>query len=56
MILAHNHPSGDPEPSRPDIETTKVIAEAGAVLKIVVHDHMIVGRQEVRSLRAMGLL
>jgi DNA repair protein RadC len=54
--VAHNHPSGDPEPSRPDIETIKAIAEAGAVLKILVHDHMIVGRAEVRSLRAMGLL
>lgn len=56
LILAHNHPSGDPQPSRPDIEMTKTIMTAGAALQIRVHDHMIVGREEVVSLKAMGLI
>lgn len=56
LILVHNHPSGDPEPSRADIHITHQIAEAGRLLSITVHDHVIVGRGAHVSLRAKGLL
>lgn len=56
LILVHNHPSGNPEPSRSDIQVTHRIAEAGRLLGITVHDHVIVGREGQVSLRAKGLL
>lgn len=56
MILVHNHPSGNPEPSRADIDITRRIAEAGRLLGIVVHDHVIVGREGHVSLKAKGLI
>lgn len=56
LILAHNHPSGAPEPSRADIQITQRIAEAGRLLGIAVHDHVIVGRSGHVSLRAKGLI
>lgn len=56
IILVHNHPSGDPSPSRQDIALTRDIAEAGKKLGIAVHDHIIIGAQGHASLRAMGLL
>jgi len=56
IILVHNHPSGSPEPSRADIQITNRIAEAGRLLGIVVHDHVIVGRHGHTSLRAKGLV
>ena len=56
IILLHNHPSGDPTPSRPDIEMTKQIVEAGRALKISVHDHLVVGREGVASFKALGLM
>jgi DNA repair protein RadC len=56
LILVHNHPSGSPEPSRADIQITNRIAEAGRLLGIVVHDHVIVGRHGHTSLRAKGLV
>ena len=56
LILVHNHPSGDPEPSRADIQITSRIAEAGRLLNITVHDHVIVGRGSHVSLRAKGLI
>ncbi|MGB3738605.1 MAG: DNA repair protein RadC [Pontixanthobacter sp.] len=56
LILVHNHPSGNPEPSRADIQITNRIAEAGRLLGITVHDHVIVGRQGHVSLRAKGLI
>lgn len=56
LILVHNHPSGNPEPSRADIQITNRIAEAGRLLGIVVHDHVIIGRQGHVSLRAKGLI
>ncbi len=56
LILVHNHPSGDPTPSRADIEMTREIVTAAAPLGIAVHDHVIVGRGEPASLRAMGLM
>ncbi|AJP71051.1 RadC family protein [Sphingomonas hengshuiensis] len=56
LILVHNHPSGDPSPSRADIEITRSIAEAGKRLGIVVHDHVIIGAQGHSSLRGQGLI
>ncbi len=56
LIVVHNHPSGSPEPSRADIDITNRIAEAGRLLGIVVHDHIIVGRNGHVSLRAKGLI
>jgi DNA repair protein RadC len=56
IILVHNHPSGDPQPSRADIALTRDIAEAGKRLGIAVHDHVIIGAAGHSSMRAMGLL
>ncbi|NJC08501.1 RadC family protein [Polymorphobacter fuscus] len=56
MVLVHNHPSGDPQPSRDDIVMTKAIIEAGRHLALVVHDHVIVGRGGHVSMRAQGLI
>lgn len=56
VILVHNHPSGDPNPSRADIDITREIAKALAVLDIAVHDHLVVGRQGVASFRSLNLL
>lgn len=56
LILVHNHPSGQAEPSRADIDITNRIAEAGRLLGIVVHDHVIIGRQGHVSLKAKGLI
>ncbi|MGX7895619.1 RadC family protein [Tsuneonella sp. HG222] len=56
LILVHNHPSGNPEPSRADIQITQRIAEAGRLLGIVVHDHVIVGREGHVSLKSKGLI
>lgn len=52
----HNHPGGDPSPSRADIDLTRRIAEAAKKLGIAVHDHLIIGRQGHVSLRAQGLI
>jgi len=56
LIMVHNHPSGDPTPSRQDIRLTREIVEAGRHMKITVHDHVIVGAQGRSSLRALGLM
>jgi DNA repair protein RadC len=56
LILVHNHPSGNPEPSRADIQLTQRVAEAGRHLGIVVHDHVIIGREGHVSLRSKGLV
>ena len=56
VILVHNHPSGDPSPSRDDIVMTKAIAEAGRHLGLTVHDHVIIGRTGHTSMRALGLI
>lgn len=56
IILVHNHPSGDPTPSRADIEMTKHIVDAARPLGITVHDHVIVGRQGHASLKALRLM
>ena len=49
VILVHNHPSGDPTPSQADIDMTRQIIDAGKLLKIEVHDHLIVGRQGIKG-------
>ena len=56
LILVHNHPSGDPTPSRADIDMTARIEAAAQTLDIVVHDHIVVGRSRELSFRAEGLL
>ena len=56
LIVVHNHPSGDPKPSRQDIAVTREIAEAGRKLGVVLHDHLIVGAGRHVSLRAEGLI
>ena len=56
IILVHNHPSGDPAPSRADITLTRDIADAGKKLGIAVHDHVIIGANGHSSMRAMGLI
>jgi DNA repair protein RadC len=56
LVLAHNHPSGDPAPSRADIEMTQQVVAAAKALQIAVHDHLIIGAQQVVSLRAQGLM
>lgn len=56
IILVHNHPSGDPTPSRADIDMTRLIVEAGRPLGVQVHDHVIVGRDGCASFRALRLI
>jgi DNA repair protein RadC len=56
IILVHNHPSGDTTPSRDDIKMTAEIVRAAGALGIAVHDHVIIGRGEPASLKALGLM
>ena len=56
IILVHNHPSGDPTPSRADIDMTKQIIDAARPLGVSVHDHVIVGRHGHASLKALRLI
>jgi DNA repair protein RadC len=56
LILVHNHPSGDPTPSREDIEMTQEVKRAAAALSIALHDHVIVGNGRWLSFRQEGLL
>ena len=56
IVLVHNHPSGDPTPSRADVEMTKQIVAAAKPLGVVVDDHIIVGRQGHASFRGLGLI
>ncbi|HVY90027.1 MAG TPA: DNA repair protein RadC [Hyphomonadaceae bacterium] len=56
IILVHNHPSGDPTPSRADIDLTRDIEKALAALEIKVHDHLVVGARETVSMKAKGLI
>lgn len=53
IIMVHNHPSGDPSPSRADIEMTKQVVAALAAVGISVHDHVIVGKNAIVGLRAL---
>jgi len=56
VILVHNHPSGDPTPSRADIDLTRDIEKALAPLEIRLHDHLVVGASETVSMKAKGLI
>ena len=56
IILVHNHPSGDPSPSRADIALTRDIIDAGKRLSLSVHDHVIVSSTGHSSMRALGLI
>ncbi|MEQ8320124.1 MAG: DNA repair protein RadC [Rhodospirillales bacterium] len=56
IIMLHNHPSGDPEPSRGDIEMTREIKETAERLGILLHDHIIITKTGHRSFKSMGLL
>ncbi|MCK5908881.1 MAG: DNA repair protein RadC, partial [Caulobacter sp.] len=56
LILLHNHPSGDPSPSSADVDMTRQIVAAAGALRIAVHDHLVVARDGVASLRALGLM
>ncbi len=56
IVLVHNHPSGDPTPSRADIEMTKTIIETAKPLGISVHDHIIIGREGHASLKNLQLM
>ncbi len=56
VILVHNHPSGDPAPSRADIDITKDIAKALGAIGVVVHDHLVIGRAGHASFKSLGLL
>jgi DNA repair protein RadC len=56
VILVHNHPSGDPSPSKADIAMTREVADAGHRLDIAVHDHVIIGRSGHASFKSLGLL
>lgn len=56
IILGHNHPSGDPDPSPEDLAITKRLVEAGRLLGIEVHDHLIFSRRTFVSLRERGTL
>ncbi len=56
IICLHNHPSGNPEPSREDIRVTRQLVEAGRIMGISVHDHLIIAGREYTSLAERGLL
>ncbi|MFO1458222.1 MAG: JAB domain-containing protein [Verrucomicrobiota bacterium] len=56
VIVAHNHPSGDPTPSDADIRTTKDLVRAGQLLKVELLDHVVMGTSSHNSLKEMGLL
>ena len=56
LILVHNHPSGDPTPSRDDVEMTRLIEQAAKTLSVTVHDHVIVGNGRWFSFRQQGML
>ena len=56
IILVHNHPSGDPTPSRADISMTREVVMAAKTLGIAVHDHLVIGRGGHASFKSLGLL
>ena len=56
VIMLHNHPSGDPAPSRADIAITQQVIEAGQPLGVKVHDHLIIGRSGHVSLKSKGYI
>lgn len=56
IVVAHNHPSGDPEPSEEDLSITRRLAEVGELLGIGVLDHVVIARRGITSLRARGVM
>ena len=56
VILSHNHPSGNVEPSREDIRITRQLVDAGKLMGVPVHDHIIVGQNAYTSLAERGLM
>jgi DNA repair protein RadC len=56
IILVHNHPSGDPTPSSADIDMTRKISEVGSQLGVILHDHIIVGRNGHTSFKGSRLI
>ncbi len=56
LIMVHNHPSGNPTPSRSDIDITRQVAEAGRSLGVTLHDHIVIGRGRHASFKSLGLL
>lgn len=56
IIMVHNHPSGDPTPSKADIEMTRAVRDALKAVSIALHDHLIVGRKGHTSFKSVGLL
>jgi DNA repair protein RadC len=56
VILVHNHPTGDPSPSRDDIAVTREVRKALAVVGIKLHDHLIIGKEGHASLRSMRVI
>ena len=56
LILVHNHPSGDPEPSDSDIAMTAEVVKAAKSLDILVHDHLIIAKKGHTSFKSLGLL
>jgi DNA repair protein RadC len=56
LVLAHNHPAGDPNPSSADVDMTRQVVDAARVLGIAVHDHLIVAGETVASLKSLGLM
>ena len=56
IILVHNHPSGDPTPSHSDVVMTQKMAEAAKPFDIVLHDHLVIGRETTASFKALGLI
>ena len=56
IVMVHNHPSGDPKPSKADVEMTRLVRDALAAVGIALHDHVVVGRKGTVSFKAAGLL
>jgi len=56
LIVVHNHPSGDPKPSRDDIETTRELKAAAHALEVELHDHVVIGHGKHASFKSLGLL
>jgi DNA repair protein RadC len=56
VILVHNHPSGDPTPSKADIDITRQVTEAAKAVGVTVHDHLVIGAHGEASFKALGLL
>ena len=56
IIMVHNHPSGDPKPSRADVEMTRQVRDAAQAVGIALHDHLVIGKSGHSSFKSMGLL